>query len=198
VPRCARSGCRRPRPLYKGRGRKPRYCSHACRQAAHYRRRRRQRSPLEVLGSSRSVEWPTHPETFARLVAQYGPFTLDPCATPENAKCPTYFTREQDGLRQPWTGRVFMNPPYGRTLGAWVRKALGSVRSGDAELVVCLVPARVDTAWWHDCVIPYGEVQFLRGRLRFVGAENNAPFPSAVVVFRRKCESSRISFGGGA
>src|SRR5262245_5080618 len=96
------------------RGRTPRYCSGACRQAAYRKRKRPLRGSLAVMGSSKTCEWPTNPETFAKLDAEFGPFTLDPCATAENAKCPTYFTRAEDGLKQTWTGRVFMNPPYGR------------------------------------------------------------------------------------
>jgi excisionase family DNA binding protein len=93
-----------------------------------------------------------------------------------------FFTREDNGLLQHWTGRVFMNPPYGRTLSAWMRKAYEASQNG-AELVLCLVPARTDTAWWHDYAAR-GEIRFLRGRLRFGGCENPAPFSSAVVVFR--------------
>jgi hypothetical protein len=76
-----------------------------------------------------------------------------------------------------------MNPPYGRTVGEWMRKAWESVASGEAELVVCLVPSRTDTGWWHDYAAR-GEVVPIRGRVRFGGAKNSAPFPSAVVVFR--------------
>jgi hypothetical protein len=60
---------------------------------------------------------------------------------------------------------------------------LQSVQTGIAELVVCLVPARVDTTWWHDFAAK-GEITFLRGRIRFGGCDSGAPFPSAVVVFR--------------
>lgn len=132
--------------------------------------------------SSASGEWSTPPDVFAALDAEFG-FTLDPCATPDNAKCARYFTRGDDGLAQSWTGeRVFMNPPYGRVIGGWMRKAYEESRGG--ALVVCLIPARTDTAWWHDYVIPYGETRFIRGRLKFGGAANSAPFPSAIVVFR--------------
>jgi phage N-6-adenine-methyltransferase len=123
--------------------------------------------------SSATCEWATPQDFFDRLNAGYQ-FTLDPCATPGNAKCARYFTREQDGLAQPWKGRVWLNPPYGRTIGLWMAKAKESVKSGDAELVVCLVPARVDTRWWNDSVAG-AEVEFIRGRLRFGGAENSAP-----------------------
>jgi len=163
-------------------GRPREFCSDRCRQAAHRRRNRKLKGSLEVMGSSRSCEWSTDPEVFAELSQRYGPFDLDPCATHENHKCPRFFTKEQDGLAQPWTGRVFMNPPYGRAMGDWMRKAWEASRT-TAELVVCLVPARVDTAWWHEYAIR-GEIEFIRGRLRFGNLENTAPFPSAIVVFR--------------
>jgi site-specific DNA-methyltransferase (adenine-specific) len=143
-----------------------------------YRRRRRR----SVHFRSDSCEWSTPQHYFDALDARHH-FTLDVCATAENAKCAAYFTRADDGLAQRWTGRVWCNPPYGRAIGLWLRKAWESVESGDAELVVLLVPARVDTAWWHDYAAR-GEVEFLRGRLRFGGAESGAPFGSALVVFR--------------
>jgi phage N-6-adenine-methyltransferase len=119
---------------------------------------------------------------FAGLAARFGGFDLDPAATPDNAKCPRFFTRAEDGLRQPWAGRVWLNPPYGREIAAWVRKGWEAAQT-TAELVVCLVPARTDTSWWHRyCAL--GEVEFLPGRVRFGSASSGAPFPSAVVVFR--------------
>jgi site-specific DNA-methyltransferase (adenine-specific) len=144
--------------------------------AAH--RRRRSRS---VHFTSRTCEWATPPELFAQLHGRHG-FTLDACATAENARCPSYFTRTEDGLAQTWTGRAWMNPPYGREIGAWMRKAWESAQT-TAELVVCLLPARTDTAWWHQWAAR-GEVEFLPGRLRFGGAKSGAPFPSALVAFR--------------
>ena len=137
----------------------------------------------DAMFSSASCEWETPKEFFDRQDAVYH-FDLDVCATPGNAKCARYYTEEQDGLVQPWTGRCWMNPPYGRTIGKWVQKAYESVRGEDADLVVCLLPARTDTAWWHDYCMK-GEVQFIRGRLKFGNARNAAPFPSALVIFRR-------------
>lgn len=107
-------------------------------------------------------------------------FDLDVCATPENAKCSRYFTKEQDGLKQDWKGACWMNPPYGREIGNWVKKAYESSLGG--ALVVCLLPARTDTAWFHDYCAK-GNIKFIRGRLKFGGAKNSAPFPSMVVVF---------------
>ena len=135
---------------------------------------------LSVHYSSATAEWPTPQDLFDDLSRSYGGFTLDPCATQENAKCARFFTKEDDGLTQPWTGKVFMNPPYGREIGLWVKKAWEESLKG--TLVVCLLPARVDTRWWHDYA-KRGHVHFLRGRLKFGGALSSAPFPSAIVTF---------------
>jgi phage N-6-adenine-methyltransferase len=130
--------------------------------------------------SSETDEWSTPRETFRQLDAEFGPFTLDVCATSENAKCERFYTREEDGLSQPWAGRIWMNPPYGDAIGAWMERAYHAGQAG--ATVVCLVPARTDTAWWHDWAMK-GEIRFLRGRLKFGNATNSAPFPSAVVLF---------------
>jgi phage N-6-adenine-methyltransferase len=131
--------------------------------------------------SSSTDEWATPASFFNKCNEQYGPFDLDPCATDENHKCDNYYTRESNGLAHDWVGRVWMNPPYGREIGEWMRKAW--IESTRGALVVCLVPSRTDTAWWHDYAAK-GEVTFIRGRLKFGGHENPAPFPSALVVFK--------------
>src|SRR5690349_19840989 len=95
------------------------------------------------LFTSHTDEWATPQDLFDALNAVFK-FTLDPCATHENAKCRRYFTRAQDGLKQPWSGRIFMNPPYGRAIGKWVKKAYEESRRS-TELVVCLLPSRTDT-----------------------------------------------------
>jgi phage N-6-adenine-methyltransferase len=130
--------------------------------------------------SCATVEWETPQWLFDELAWVYGGFTLDPCATERNAKCARYFTRSENGLIQPWTGKVFLNPPYGREIGLWVRKAFEASLS-DA-LVVCLLPARTDTRWWQEYAC-HGYVRFLRGRLKFGRACNAAPFPSVIVTF---------------
>lgn len=129
--------------------------------------------------SSESDEWETPQELFDLLDDEFG-FELDVCATADNAKCERFFSPEHDGLLQRWRGVCWMNPPYGRQISEWVRKAHQSALLG--ATVVCLVPARVDTSWWWDHCI-HGEVRFLKGRLKFGGGEHGAPFPSAVVVF---------------
>jgi phage N-6-adenine-methyltransferase len=126
-------------------------------------------------------KWATPQFLFDALDAELG-FTLDPCATAENAKCKKFFTKAEDGLSQDWQEEVvFMNPPYGRQIGAWMRKAYKSSRAG--TLVVCLVPARTDTGWWHRYAMR-GEIRFFKGRLKFGGGQNSASFPSAIVIFR--------------
>lgn len=130
--------------------------------------------------SSITELWSTPQDFFDKLHERYG-FTLDVCATRENAKCAEFFTKEDDGLSKIWQGVVWMNPPYGRTIGHWMRKAYESSLAG--AMVICLVPARTDTAWWHDFAMK-GDIEFIRGRLKFGGHKNSAPFPSAVVVFK--------------
>jgi phage N-6-adenine-methyltransferase len=131
--------------------------------------------------SSETVEWYTPQDFFDDLNSEFG-FELDVCATAENAKCPKFFTKGDDGLSREWTGICWMNPPYGREIGKWVKKAYDSSLSG--ATVVCLVPARTDTKWFQDYCLRYGEIRFVRGRLKFGGCENPAPFPCAVVIFR--------------
>lgn len=130
--------------------------------------------------SSATDLWETPQSFFDELNREFH-FETDVCAMPENAKCEKYFTPEHDGLKQEWTGVCWCNPPYGRQIGKWVEKAAKS----DAT-VVMLVPARTDTAWFHDWILPFAEVRFVRGRLKFGGAENSAPFPSMVVIYRRR------------
>ena len=136
----------------------------------------------KALFSSNTDNHYTPQETFDQLSNKYGPFDVDVCADAENKKVEKYYDKQADGLSKDWTGKVWMNPPYGREIGKWMKKAYESALNNKA-LVCCLVPARTDTAWWHDYA-QKGEVTFLRGRLKFGGAKNSAPFPSAVVVFK--------------
>lgn len=133
--------------------------------------------------SSKTCEWETPNELFNRLDSEFH-FTVDVCATAENAKCPRYYTKEQDGLVQDWTGEtVWCNPPYGREMQKWVRKCYRHFLGGGTA--VMLIPARTDTAVFHDCIYRKAEIRFVRGRLHFSGAKYNAPFPSMIVVYRR-------------
>lgn len=130
--------------------------------------------------TSATPEWATPQEFFDKLNSEFG-FNLDPCATKENAKCSKFYTREDDGLSKKWEGSVFMNPPYGKEIARWMKKAYESSLQGSH--VVCLVPARTDTKWFHDYAFK-GEVRFLKGRLKFGNSKSSAPFPNALVIFK--------------
>jgi site-specific DNA-methyltransferase (adenine-specific) len=137
----------------------------------------------QALYSSRSEEWPTPQSFFSLLHKEFG-FTLDPCATRDNAKCSRYFTKKQNGLMRSWgTHVVFCNPPYGTTMRDWACKCYQASRGG--ATVVLLAHARTDTRWFHDWV--YGkaaEIRFVRGRLKFGDGKQSAPFPSMIAIFR--------------
>ena len=141
----------------------------------------------KVMFSSKSDVWETPQDFFDKLNAEFK-FKTDVCATADNAKCENYYTPEQDGLKQEWQGNCWMNPPYGREIGTWMGKAYNSARKNGAT-VVCLVPARTDTKWWHTYGVR-GEITYLKGRLKFGDGKNAAPFPSAVIVFRPTVESA--------
>lgn len=136
-----------------------------------------------ALFTSNAEEWETPQSFFAALDAEFH-FTLDACAAEKNKKCSKFYTRETDGLSQNWTGEtVFCNPPYGRKIHQWIRKCAEEGASGETT-VVALLPARTDTAAFHDYIYGKAEIRFVRGRLKFGGATNNAPFPSMVVIWR--------------
>lgn len=130
--------------------------------------------------SSASNDWATPQEFFDKLNTVFA-FTTDVCASKKNAKCAVFYDEKTNGLVQKWVGACWMNPPYGRDISRWMAKAYASAKEG--ATVVCLVPARTDTRWWHDYATK-GEIYFLPGRLKFGGSPNAAPFPSAVVVLR--------------
>ena len=134
---------------------------------------------MSIHFSSKTDLWATPQDFFDRYNAIYK-FDLDVCATKENAKCARFFTEQENGLLQDWIGYCWMNPPYGRTIKQWMKKAYESSQNG--ATVVCLVPARTDTAWWHEYAVK-GQIEFIRGRLKFGSSKNSAPFPSAVIVF---------------
>lgn len=138
-------------------------------------------SSMAVHWSSDRDDWGTPWVFFNELHAEFN-FDVDVCAVASNAKCPNYYTPEIDGLAQTWAPQTcWMNPPYGREIIKWVAKAYEESLRG--ATVVCLLPARTDTRWWHEYCVK-GEIRFIRGRLKFDGHKNAAPFPSAVVVFR--------------
>jgi phage N-6-adenine-methyltransferase len=138
---------------------------------------------MSVHFSSKTDDWYT-PDEFFDTYNQKHNFKLDVCASASNAKCENFFTVEDNGLEQEWTGSCWMNPPYGRSIGKWMQKAYESSVYNNAT-VVCLVPSRTDTKWWHDYAMK-GDIEFIKGRLKFGGAKENAPFPSAVIIFKPK------------
>ena len=146
-------------------------------------------SSLKVMFSSNSFSWGT-PESFFKRLDNEFKFTLDPCATKETAKCARFFTEEDDGLSQDWGGHsVFMNPPYGRDIGDWIKKAYEE-SSKPGTVVVCLTPSRTDTKYWHEYCMKSDKISFVRGRLKFGGSTNSAPFPSAVILLTSRNNSS--------
>jgi len=155
----------------------------------NYIRGKKERHSKITFQKSGQYDWETPQAFFDELNKEFD-FTLDPCCTPENAKCKKFFTEKEDGLKQSWAGeRVFMNPPYGTLISKWVKKAYEEAQAG--ALVVCLLPARTDTRWWWDYCMK-GEICFIKGRLKFKGRNTKgelvnypATFPSAVVVFRK-------------
>ena len=126
--------------------------------------------------------WYTPNDFFETLNKEFK-FELDVCALEENKKCEKYFNPEVDGLKQKWDGVCWMNPPYGKEIGLWIKKAYESSLNG--ATVVCLIPSRTDTKYWHE-YCSKGEIRFIKGRLKFGGLNKPAPFPSAVVVFSNK------------
>jgi len=162
-----------------------------------------------------TTDWATPEALFDALDAEFGPFDLDPCGQREHhysayrihsrggvfydGSCPAL-----DGLAAPWRGRVYCNPPYGRQMPAWIEKAVAEVEAGHAERVVALIPARTDTKMWQRFVLKEAAydriaahplltlVRFLPGRVHFGGSNAGAPFPSAVVVWEREEQDTRI------
>ena len=135
---------------------------------------------------SRSEEWATPPNFFASLDAEFG-FTLDPCATRQNAKCRNFYTKADNGLAHDWRRHiVFCNPPYGRNIGEWAKKCYLASQAG--ATVVLLVHSRTDTRFFHDWIYGKAELRFVRGRLKFGDGRQSAPFPSLVAVYRHAHE----------
>ena len=141
------------------------------------------------LFTSNTDMWATPLDFFIKLNEEFN-FETDVCAIESNAKCKKFFTPEMDGLKQEWTGVCWMNPPYGRGIGEWLKKAYESSLNG--ATVVCLIPSRTDTKWWHDYCMK-GEVRLVKGRLKFGDSKNSAPFPSAVVIFSKNAKVNTLT-----
>jgi len=151
----------------------------------------------DILFSSGHQEWETPKELFNRLNEEFN-FTLDAAASGHNSKCDFYLDAETDALTKPWIGRVFLNPPYGKMIGKFIQKAYEEAQQ-NAELVVCLIPARTDTAYWHDYVMKAAEIRLIRGRVKFgvtIDGQKlsfaTAPFPSAIIVFIKGSWNPRL------
>jgi len=153
----------------------------------------------EALFSSECEDWGTPRPLYDKLSEMFGPFDMDPCTSKDNPLgTPIFYTKETDGLKQTWglgdydhPTKVFMNPPYGRKVGEWIYKAWHASLFGRA-IVVCLLPSRTDTQWWHNLVMSADSLYFIKGRLTFEGAKNTAPFPSVIVVFKPTHDKPRI------
>lgn len=141
-------------------------------------------SKMDVHFSSEDMTWTT-PDDFYQKLHEEFQFDLDPCCNKESAKCAKFFTEEDDGLKQCWDGHtVFMNPPYGRELPKWIKKA-SEIKNG---IVVCLIPSRTETRYFHEYLYQksHVELRFVKGRLKFGNATNAAPFPSLVAIINKK------------
>ena len=112
-------------------------------------------------------------------------FSLDVCALPENAKCESYYTPKDDGLSKPWRGGVWCNPPYGREISSWVRKAYEESQKEYNSFVLMLLPARTDTKWWWDWVQGKATLFFIKGRVKFGDHNVGAPFPSVLALYMK-------------
>lgn len=146
------------------------------------------KSSMAVITSTGKDDWETPKEFYDALDAEFQ-FTLDVCATSENAKCTRYFTPEDDGLQKDWAGETaFCNPPYSnRAQDKWVEKCFMESRKPNTT-VVALLPARTDTARFHRYILHKAEIRFVRGRIKFVGASAGAPFPSMVVIWKQNSQ----------
>lgn len=139
------------------------------------------------LYSSKDMTWETPIDLFQKLDLAYS-FDVDVCALPNTAKCEKYYTPVDNGLAQEWKGTCWMNPPYGREQKQWISKA-----SESNCTTVCLIPARPDTKVWQDIIFPNATaICFIRGRLKFGGSKDSAPFPSALVVFGEKPNDEQL------
>lgn len=134
----------------------------------------------DLMFSSEDMTWETPQDLFDKLNEEFH-FTTDVCASETTAKCEHYYDEEINGLEQEWTGTCWMNPPYGRQIGIWLQKAYEASLNG--TIVVCLIPSRTETKYWHKYCMRASEIRFLTRRLKFGQATAGAPFPSAIVIF---------------
>lgn len=143
--------------------------------------------------SSKTGEWETPQVFFDNLNSEFN-FDFDVCATRKNAKCVNYYTKEIDGLAKKWFGKCFMNPPYGREINKWIKKAYEESKKDYCSFIVGLLPARTDTKWFHDYIYKKAEIRFLKGRLKFSNSKNSAPFPSMIIIWKKSNEKGLKEF----
>lgn len=143
----------------------------------------------EVMFSSKTDEWATPQDLFDKLNEEFH-FDLDVCASEYNHKCALYYDRKQDGLKMPWKNHIiWCNPPYGREIGKWVHAA-NQEHMTNGTTIVMLLPAWTDTKWFHDDILGWADIRFLKGRLKFGGCKNSAPFPSMLIIFQKQKDNT--------
>ena len=135
--------------------------------------------------ASKNQEYETPLQLFNVLDEEFH-FTLDVCADSENKKVDNFFSVEDNSLEQIWTGSCWMNPPY-KDMKKWVIKAYEESRKDNCT-VVCLIPARTNTKWWHEYCMK-GEIRFIEGRPKFKGCIHGLPQPLAIIVFGKDIEN---------
>ena len=130
-----------------------------------------------------SDDWETPPELFEPLNKLYK-FTLDPCCTSKTAKCTLYYIPKEDGIKQTWTGRIFVNPPFSN-IPLWLEKISKEMFKMDhPEVIVALLPAWTDRDWFHDLIYGKARITFLRGRVKFLlnGKRRKSPMFGCMLV----------------
>lgn len=146
----------------------------------------------ELMFSSKTDMWETPQDLFNNLNEEFH-FTLDVCATKENAKCDKYYTIEDDGLSKSWKGICWCNPPYGRQINLWVKKAYNEFINNNSTIVM-LLPARTDTKWFHEFILEKSEIRLIKGRLKFGDSKTGAPFPSMIIVYDKNITPKVIRY----
>ncbi len=153
-------------------------------------------APMAVHYTSNTSEWYTPQHIIRRVLDMFQVIDLDPCSNSKNdpnVPARFHYTKEEDGLKQPWHGYVYMNPPYGDEIGPWVEKLCNEYEAGNVALAIALVPARTDTAWFAR--LWRFPLCFVRGRLRFSNGDNSAPFPSVVAYMGDNLPDFKYCFG---
>ena len=139
--------------------------------------------------ASKKQEYETPKKLFDKLNEEFN-FTIDVCADTHNKKVENFYSEEDNALTKDWNGVCWMNPPY-KDLKIWVEKAYKESLKG--AIVVCLIPARTNTNWWHEYCMK-GEIRFIKGRPKFKGCKYGLPQPLAIVIFGKEYKSNYKTF----